>query len=163
MLLLPTPVRQVWDLLYVQQASYLERGPLMWMMPLHLHVNLKSDYDMIWYETTSSQKISCRTHKGLTASFLATGGFVKLFHKIPWFFYDYSGFFKFHDFSMHGTFLKWFSRFSMISRACGNPVSCFLLRKGELFASLYNSFYECVFVTVCVLRFIPCSAMWVNH
>ena len=25
--------------LYVQLASYLERGPLMWMMPLHLHVN----------------------------------------------------------------------------------------------------------------------------
>ena len=28
-------------------ASYLERGPLMWMMPLHLHVNQKSDYDMM--------------------------------------------------------------------------------------------------------------------
>ena len=27
--------------------SYLERGPLMWMMPLHLHFNKKSDYDMI--------------------------------------------------------------------------------------------------------------------
>ena len=28
------------------------RGPLMWMMPLHLHVNQKSDYGMmmmIWY------------------------------------------------------------------------------------------------------------------
>ena len=56
----------------------------------------------------------------LTASFLATGGFIKLFHKIPCFFHDYSGFFKFHDFPMHGTFW-WFSRFSMISRACGNP------------------------------------------
>ena len=33
------------DLLCVQLASYLERGPLMWMMPLHLHVNQKSDYD----------------------------------------------------------------------------------------------------------------------
>ena len=29
----------------VQLTSYLERGPLMWMMPLHLHVNQKSDYD----------------------------------------------------------------------------------------------------------------------
>ena len=56
----------------------------------------------------------------LTASFLATGGFVKLFHKIQWFFHNYLGFFKFHDLSMHGTF-SWFSRFSMISRACGNP------------------------------------------
>ena len=31
----------------VQQASYLEGGPLMWMLPLYLHVNQKSDYDMI--------------------------------------------------------------------------------------------------------------------
>ena len=31
----------------MQLASYLEGGPLMWMMPLHLHVNQKSDYDMI--------------------------------------------------------------------------------------------------------------------
>ena len=29
----------------VQQASYLEGGPLMW--PLYLHVNQKSDYDMM--------------------------------------------------------------------------------------------------------------------
>ena len=35
---------QVWDLLCVQLASYLIRGPLMWMMPLNLHVNQKSDY-----------------------------------------------------------------------------------------------------------------------
>ena len=34
-----------WDLLCVQLASYLERGPLKWMMPLHLHVNQKSNYD----------------------------------------------------------------------------------------------------------------------
>ena len=36
------PGDQVWDLLCVQLASYLERGPLMWMMPLH--VNQKSNY-----------------------------------------------------------------------------------------------------------------------
>ena len=30
----------------MQQASYLEGGPLMWMLPLYLHVNKKSDdYD----------------------------------------------------------------------------------------------------------------------
>ena len=29
----------------MQQASYLERGPLMWMLPLYLHVNQKSDDD----------------------------------------------------------------------------------------------------------------------
>ena len=32
------------------------------------------------------------------------GGFVKLLLKIPWFILDYSGFFEFHDFSMHGIF-----------------------------------------------------------
>ena len=46
-----------------------------------------------------------------TASFLATGGLVNLFHKIPLFFHDYSGFFKFHNFSMHGTFLVFFQVF----------------------------------------------------
>ena len=29
----------------VQQASYLEGGPLMWILPLYLHVNQKSHYD----------------------------------------------------------------------------------------------------------------------
>ena len=32
----------------VQQASYLEGGPLMWMLPLYLHVNQKSDYIYIY-------------------------------------------------------------------------------------------------------------------
>ena len=42
----------VWDLPCVQQASYLEGGPLMWMVPLYMHVNQKSDYDDddIWYK-----------------------------------------------------------------------------------------------------------------
>ena len=35
----------VWDLSCVQEASYLEEGPLMWMLPLYLHVNQKSDDD----------------------------------------------------------------------------------------------------------------------
>ena len=30
--------------------SYQEGGPLMWMMPLHLHINKKSDYDMMSIE-----------------------------------------------------------------------------------------------------------------
>ena len=32
-------------MLFVQLASYLGGGPLMWIMPVHLHVNQKSDYD----------------------------------------------------------------------------------------------------------------------
>ena len=34
-------------MLCVQLASYLEGGQLMWMMPLHLHVNQKSGYYMM--------------------------------------------------------------------------------------------------------------------
>ena len=33
----------------MQLPSYLENGPLMWMMPLHLHVNQKSDYKLYIY------------------------------------------------------------------------------------------------------------------
>ena len=46
-LMLDVPGDLVWDLPCVQQASYLEGGPLMWMLPLYLHVNKKSDYDMM--------------------------------------------------------------------------------------------------------------------
>ena len=33
------------DLPCVQQASYQEGGPLLWILPLYLHVNQKSDDD----------------------------------------------------------------------------------------------------------------------
>ena len=46
-LMIDVPGDLVWDLPCVQQASYLEGGPLMWMLPLYLHVNQKSNYD-IW-------------------------------------------------------------------------------------------------------------------
>ena len=68
---LDIPGDLVWDLPCVQQASYLEGGPLMWMLPLYLHVNQKSDYDMImiWYIWYS--------------------GFIQLrLTKIPWHFPD---------------------------------------------------------------------------
>ena len=42
------PGDHAWDLPCMQLASYLEGCSLMWMMPLHLHVNKKSDYDL-WY------------------------------------------------------------------------------------------------------------------
>ena len=54
-----TPGDLVWDLPCVQQASYLEGGPLMWMLPLYLHVNQKSgddddddDDDVVFYNFT---------------------------------------------------------------------------------------------------------------
>ena len=48
-LMIDVPGDLVWDLPWVQQASYLEGGPLMWMLPLYLHVNKKSDYDYMYY------------------------------------------------------------------------------------------------------------------
>ena len=55
------PGDQVPDLLCVQLASYLERAPLMWMMPLHLHVYQKSDYDyddmmLLFFQTKLQEK-----------------------------------------------------------------------------------------------------------
>ena len=38
--------RSTWRSVCLQLVSYLEGGPLMWMMPLHLQVNQKSDYIM---------------------------------------------------------------------------------------------------------------------
>ena len=46
-LMIDVPGDLVWDLPCVQQASYLEGGPLMWMLPLYQHINQKSDYDDI--------------------------------------------------------------------------------------------------------------------
>ena len=72
----------------------------------------------------------------LTASFLATGSFVKLFKKKSMIFHEYSGSFKFHEFSMHGTFLCDFVR---ISRACGNPAHINFLRAESFFMLLLSS------------------------
>ena len=41
-LMLDTPGDLVWDMSCMQQASYLEGGPMMWMLPLYLHGNKKS-------------------------------------------------------------------------------------------------------------------------
>ena len=46
----------------MQLASYLEGGPLMWMMPLHLQVNQKSDYDI--YESYQDYQLSLHTVSG---------------------------------------------------------------------------------------------------
>ena len=42
-LMIDIPGDLVWDPPCVQQASYLEGSPLMWMLPLYPHVNKKSD------------------------------------------------------------------------------------------------------------------------
>ena len=49
------PEDQVRDLLCVQPTSYLEGGPLMWMMPLYWHVYQKYDYAMILLGQSKSE------------------------------------------------------------------------------------------------------------
>ena len=44
-LMIETPGDLVWDLPCMQQAICLEGGPLLWIKPLYLHVNKKSDDD----------------------------------------------------------------------------------------------------------------------
>ena len=44
-LMIDIPGDLVSDLPCMQQASYLEGGPLMWILPLYLHVNKKYDDD----------------------------------------------------------------------------------------------------------------------
>ena len=63
-LMIDVPGDQMWDLPCVQQASYLEGGPLMWMLPLYLHVNQKSNYD-IWYEL----RFACKEPNTIIISF----------------------------------------------------------------------------------------------
>ena len=43
--MIETPGDLVWDLPCVQLASYLEGGPLMWILSLNLHINQKSSDD----------------------------------------------------------------------------------------------------------------------
>ena len=57
-LMIDVPGDLVWDLPCMQQASYLEGGPLMWMLPLYLHVNKKSDYDDMSYTWRFSHHFS---------------------------------------------------------------------------------------------------------
>ena len=58
-LMIETPGDAVWDLPCMQQASYLEGGPLLWILPL-LHVNQKSDDD-----DDDVQAITCTFMHGL--------------------------------------------------------------------------------------------------
>ena len=48
-LMIDIPGDLVWELPCMQQVSYLEGGPLVWMLPLYLHLNQKSDYDIWWW------------------------------------------------------------------------------------------------------------------
>ena len=59
-LMIETPGDLVWDLPWVQQASCLERGPLLWIWPLYLHVNRKfdddDDDDELWRPSCSTER-----------------------------------------------------------------------------------------------------------
>ena len=52
----------VWDLPCVQQATYLEGGPLLLILPLYLHINKKSNDDDDEEENYSSGAISPLSH-----------------------------------------------------------------------------------------------------
>ena len=79
------------------------------------------------YKPPVARKLTVR-HKSfvcLTANFLATGGFVKLFH----IFHDFSMIIQAFSNSMIFPCMELFFlifRFSLISRACGNPVKIVL-------------------------------------
>ena len=51
-LMIDIPGDLVWDMPCVQQASYLEGGLLVWMLPLYLHVNQKIRLWYKWYTET---------------------------------------------------------------------------------------------------------------
>ena len=70
-LMIDIPGDLVWDLPCMQQASYLERGPLVWMLLLYLNLNQKSYYDddMTPISAQSSNSIGFRLQP---VSFLST-------------------------------------------------------------------------------------------
>ena len=60
-LMIDIPGDLVRDLPCMQQASYLEGGPLVWILPLYLHVNQKTDYDdmIMIYEKPTDLDLHC--------------------------------------------------------------------------------------------------------
>ena len=44
---MPPTLKKLGEHITMGLSRYLEGGPLMWMLPLYLHVYQKSDYDMM--------------------------------------------------------------------------------------------------------------------
>ena len=68
---------EIWselDLPCVQQASYLERGLLMWMFPLYLHVNQKSDDD----DDDTANIFLCGNKKNILSISLLSEAMIKM-------------------------------------------------------------------------------------
>ena len=63
-LMIETPGDLVWDPPCVPQASYLQGGPLLWILPLYLHISQKSDDDDDVVVPEKSSKVS--SHKPFT-------------------------------------------------------------------------------------------------
>ena len=72
-----TPGDLVWGVLCVQQTSYLEGGPLLWILPLYLHVNKKIWWWWWWWWTQRSKFFSLTRIPRNAVSRLPA-----LFHKI---------------------------------------------------------------------------------
>ena len=83
-LMIDIPGDLVWDLPCMQQGSNLEGGPLVWMLPLYLHCNQKSDYDddMILYNTAAVLGFSVRW---LSANFFSAS-LCSVLYKLLFFF-----------------------------------------------------------------------------
>ena len=100
----------------------------------------------------------------LTASSLTTGGFINLFHKIPWFFHDYSVFFQIPWFSMHGFFcviFQVFHDFQSLWEPC--KVLILVSTNINILVDLYKEYKQCMFllinkITLCLLagNFVIC-------
>ena len=69
-LMLDIPGDLVWELPCVQQASYLEGGPLVWMLPLYLYGNQKSNY----YDDVLLNKLRCHAHFLFSANQITWSG-----------------------------------------------------------------------------------------
>ena len=68
-LMIETPGDLVWDLPCVQQASCLEGGPLLWIWPLYLHVNQKSDDDDVTTQYQIYDQTKFHMVKGIDNAF----------------------------------------------------------------------------------------------
>ena len=71
-----TPGDLVLDLPCLQLASYLEGGPLLWMMLLHLHVSQKEPMMMMMMITFTSQ---CIEHPGKPHCIMGKVGFTGVY------------------------------------------------------------------------------------
>ena len=75
-------------------------------------------------------------------------------------FHDFSKIIQFFSNSMHGTFVQWFS---MISRACGNPVKGSERRKNIILLVYIREKQLLVKNKLAIIQFVLTRGSWVAH